>query len=98
MFSAAVITKKQQKCRQFIVLYSYIFLVNANQELRGQLETCLMEGTVLLLTDVEPKDFAVDQRFYHIIRSRYRFLVSQTPFKLKVSTKLISRFKIKVLD
>ena len=45
-----------------------------------------MEGTVLLLTDVEPNELACDQRFYHIVRSRYRFLVSKTPFKLTVGS------------
>ncbi|XP_048577711.1 dynein axonemal heavy chain 8 isoform X3 [Nematostella vectensis] len=54
------------------------------KELRGHLETCLMEGTTLLITDVDVNDLLHDTRFSHVIRSRYRFLTSTTPFKLMV--------------
>lgn len=54
------------------------------KELRGHLETCLMEGTTLVVTDVDVNELEYDSRFYYILRSRYRFLTSSTPFKLMV--------------
>ena len=57
----------------------------SQQELRGHLETCLMEGTTLVVTDVDVNELEYDSRFYYILRSRYRFLTSSTPFKLMVS-------------
>lgn len=54
------------------------------KELRGHLETCLMEGTTLVVTDVDVNELEFDSRFYFILRSRYRFLTSSTPFKLMV--------------
>lgn len=60
---------------------------NFQQELRGHLETCLMEGTTLVVTDVDVNDLQIDRRFHFILRSRYRFLTSTAPFKLMVSYK-----------
>lgn len=60
------------------------FLCVSRQELRGHLETCLMEGTTLVVTDVDVNELEFDSRFYFILRSRYRFLTSSTPFKLMV--------------
>lgn len=54
------------------------------KELRGHLETCLMEGTTLVVTDVDVNDLEIDRRFHFILRSRYRFLTSTAPFKLMV--------------
>ena len=44
-----------------------------------------MEGTTLVVTDVDVNELEYDSRFYYILRSRYRFLTSSTPFKLMVS-------------
>ncbi|XP_068697910.1 dynein axonemal heavy chain 8-like [Montipora foliosa] len=54
------------------------------KELRGHLETCLMEGTTLVVTDVDVNELENDRRFNCILRSRYRFLTSKAPFKLSV--------------
>ena len=59
------------------------------QELRGNLETCLMEGTTLVVTDVDVNELEYDSRFYYILRSRYRFLTSSTPFKLMVRISIV---------
>lgn len=64
-----------------------MFLLYLPQELRGHLETCLMEGTTLVVTDVDVNELEYDSRFYFILRSRYRFLTSSTPFKLMVRTR-----------
>ena len=45
-----------------------------------------MEGTTLVVTDVDVNELEYDSRFYFILRSRYRFLTSSTPFKLMVRT------------
>ena len=50
------------------------------------METCLIEGTTLVVTDVDVNELEYDSRFYYILRSRYRFLTSATPFKLMVSS------------
>ena len=46
-----------------------------------------MEGTTLVVTDVDVNDLEIDRRFHFILRSRYRFLTSTAPFKLMVSFK-----------
>lgn len=46
-----------------------------------------MEGTTLVVTDVDVNDLQIDRRFHFILRSRYRFLTSTAPFKLMVSYK-----------
>ena len=51
-----------------------------------------MEGTTLVVTDVDVNELEYDSRFYFILRSRYRFLTSSTPFKLVVSIYLIETF------
>ena len=43
-----------------------------------------MEGTTLVVTDVDVNELEYDSRFYFILRSRYRFLTSSAPFKLMV--------------
>lgn len=43
-----------------------------------------MEGTTLVVTDVDVNELEYDSRFYFILRSRYRFLTSSSPFKLMV--------------
>ena len=63
------------------------FFLYSPQELRGHLETCLLEGTTLVVTDVDVNELELDSRFYCVLRSRYRFLTSSTPFKLMVRTR-----------
>ena len=55
------------------------------QELRGHLETCLMEGTQLFVTDVDLTALVEDDRFYYVLRSVPTFLKATNPFKLLVS-------------
>lgn len=43
-----------------------------------------MEGTTLLITDVDVDELESDNRFYHILQNRSRFLTSTSPFKLMV--------------
>lgn len=71
----------------FVWLNNNLLPSNFQQELRGHLETCLMEGTTLVVTDVDVNDLEIDRRFHFILRSRYRFLTSTAPFKLMVSFK-----------
>ena len=46
----------------------------------------MIEGTKLVVTDVDVNELEYDSRFYYILRSRYRFLTCATPFKLMVSS------------
>ena len=66
------------------VMLAKVISLYLPQELRGHLETCLMEGTTLVVTDVDVNELEYDSRFYYILRSRYRFLTSSNPFKLMV--------------
>ena len=70
-------------------MFAKMFSLYLPQELRGHLETCLMEGTTLVVTDVDVNELEYDSRFYFILRSRYRFLTSSTPFKLMVRMSLV---------
>ncbi|XP_028415382.1 dynein heavy chain 8, axonemal-like isoform X2 [Dendronephthya gigantea] len=54
------------------------------KELRGHLETCLMEGTQLFVTDVDLGALVEDDRFYYILRNVPTFLKATNPFKLLV--------------
>lgn len=56
------------------------------QELRSHLETCLMEGTQLFVTDVDLTALVEDDRFYYVLRNVPMFLKSTNPFKLQVSS------------
>ena len=70
-------------------MFAKMFSLYSPQELRGHLETCLIEGTTLVVTDVDVNELEYDSRFYYILRSRYRFLTSSTPFKLMVRMSIL---------
>ena len=55
------------------------------QELRSQLETCLTEGTPLVIMDCDATALAHDQRFTRLLRGRLAFMNAKTPFKMMVS-------------
>ncbi|XP_071801693.1 uncharacterized protein [Asterias amurensis] len=54
-------------------------------ELRSQLETCLTEGTPLVIMDCDAKALAHDQRFTRLLRGRLAFMNAKTPFKMMVA-------------
>ncbi|XP_041462850.1 dynein heavy chain 8, axonemal-like [Lytechinus variegatus] len=54
-------------------------------ELRAQLETCLTEGTPLLLMDCDVDKLAEDPRFYRLLRSRLAFINGKGNFKMMVA-------------
>ncbi|XP_030850579.1 dynein heavy chain 8, axonemal isoform X3 [Strongylocentrotus purpuratus] len=54
-------------------------------ELRAQLETCLTEGTPLVLMDCDVDKLAEDPRFYRLLRSRLAFINGKSNFKMMVA-------------
>ncbi|XP_071504103.1 dynein axonemal heavy chain 5-like [Diadema antillarum] len=54
-------------------------------ELRAQLETCLTEGTPLVLMDCDVDQLAQDPRFYRLLRSRLAFIKGKANFKMMVA-------------
>ncbi|XP_033113255.1 dynein heavy chain 5, axonemal-like isoform X2 [Anneissia japonica] len=54
-------------------------------ELRSQLETCLTEGSSLVITDCDVVALTDDYRFYQVLRKRMVFMTSKLPFKMMVA-------------
>ncbi|XP_071954985.1 uncharacterized protein [Antedon mediterranea] len=54
-------------------------------ELRSQLETCLTEGSSLVITDCNVIALTDDFRFYQVLRKRMTFMTSKMPFKMMVA-------------
>ena len=70
------------------------------QELRSQLDTCLSDGTPLLVTDCSMQHILTDKRFQSVLASRSRFVSTNSPFKLMVChlyTTSINEFIINIL-
>lgn len=90
---------KRKSCKNMHPQHTTIYLISLTsfsvlifsvsifffQELRGHLETSLMDGSTLLITDVDVDELTSDTRFHHILQNRSRFLNSTSPFKLMVS-------------
>lgn len=70
--------------RKPISLSSIIVVLLLFQELKSQLDTCLSDGTPLLVTDCNMDIILTDKRFLAVLASRSRFISSNMPFKLMV--------------
>ena len=59
--------------------FSFLF-----QELRGELETCLIEGRTLLISDVDLTALENNDKLNALLRGRPAFIGANVPFKLTV--------------
>ncbi|PIK47982.1 putative dynein heavy chain 5, axonemal-like [Apostichopus japonicus] len=80
-------------------LYCYLsgkLVIVKYNELRSQLESCLTEGTPLVLMDCDPEALAEDARFMELLRQKRRFWSANAVFKMMgradVEEELLDRF------
>ncbi|XP_071818739.1 dynein axonemal heavy chain 5-like isoform X4 [Apostichopus japonicus] len=69
-------------------LYCYLsgkLVIVKYNELRSQLESCLTEGTPLVLMDCDPEALAEDARFMELLRQKRRFWSANAVFKMMVA-------------
>ena len=84
LISGHVLDNNASNCEIF-----YHKLVLFCQELKSQLDTCLSDGTPLLVTDCNMDIIMTDKRFLAVLASRSRFISSNMPFKLMVCHTLV---------
>lgn len=51
---------------------------------RSQLETCLSDGSILIVTDCDVNVLAQDKRMRRVLLSQHRFITNTAPFKIMV--------------